>query len=236
MPRNKFLAPGITAYSRNKVYAKKALYKRKKTAIEKSTAKPPTTKTVSIGGDKNGGQRVVPLEKAPRFYPAEDVPHPKKSRKLNKPTKLRSSITPGTVLILLSGRFRGKRVVFLKQLPSGLLLVTGPFKINGVPLRRVNQAYVLATSTKIDISTCSFEKFDDTYFKREKEAKKKSTEEEFFDQKQKTKKTVPEVRLTDQKDIDGGIVASLKKVPDLADYLASRFTLTKGQHPHKMVF
>ncbi|CAJ0922340.1 15840_t:CDS:10 [Entrophospora sp. SA101] len=216
-------------YSRNKVYAKKALYKRKKTAIEKSTAKPPTTKTVSIGGDKNGGQRVVPLEKAPRFYPAEDVPHPKKSRKLNKPTKLRSSITPGTVLILLSGRFRGKRVVFLKQLPSGLLLVTGPFKINGVPLRRVNQAYVLATSTKIDISTCSFEKFDDTYFKREKEAKKKSTEEEFFDQEQKTKKTVSEVRLTDQKDIDGGIVASLKKVPDLADYLASRFTLTKDE-------
>lgn len=72
------------------------------------------------------------IMQAPRFYPAEDVKTPLKRRAVKKATKLRSSITPGTVLILLAGRFKGKRAVFLKQLPSGLLLVTGPFKINGV--------------------------------------------------------------------------------------------------------
>ena len=72
------------------------------------------------------------LEQAPRFYPAEDVKTPLKRRNVKKAAKLRSSITPGTVLILLAGRFKGKRAVFLKQLPSGLLLVTGPFKVNGV--------------------------------------------------------------------------------------------------------
>jgi ribosomal protein L14E/L6E/L27E len=108
-------------------------------------------KEVVIGGEKNGSKRLVPASKAPRYYPAEDAPQPKKTRRVANPTRLRSSITPGTVLILLAGRFRGKRVVYLKQLDSGLLLVTGPFKINGVPLRRVNQAYVIATTTKVDL-------------------------------------------------------------------------------------
>ncbi len=154
-PRNRFLVPGIPRYSRSRVYAKKKLYARTKAKIPKTEPKVETTKTKDIQGSKNGGKRVIPLEKAPRFYPAEDVPRPKKSRKVHKPTKLRSSITPGTVLILLTGRYHGRRVVFLKQLKSGLLLVTGPFKVNGVPLKRVNQAYVIATSTKVDITSCS---------------------------------------------------------------------------------
>lgn len=103
--------------------------------------------------------------KAPRFYPAEQEPKPLSHRVVHKPTKLRASITPGTVLILLSGRFKGRRVVFLGQLPSGLLLITGPFKLNGVPVRRVNQAYVLATSTKLQLPKLDLAKFTDKYFK-----------------------------------------------------------------------
>lgn len=113
------------------------------------------------------------------WYPADDEhKHYKKSPKV-KTAKLRKGITPGSVLVLLAGRFRGRRVVFLKQLPSGLLLVTGPYKVNGVPLKRVNQTYTLTTSTKVDIKGADVSKIDDALFKKEKSAKK-AGESKFF--------------------------------------------------------
>ena len=153
MARSHDIAPHVGRLSRSQVYAARGLYKGLKES-DKSDDSEITSEYVekSIAGDKNGGKRLVPTTKAPRFYPAEDVCKPKKSRKSPHSPSLRSSIIPGTVLILLAGRYRGKRVIFLKQLASGLLLVTGPFRINGVPLRRVNQAYVIATSTTIDVS------------------------------------------------------------------------------------
>ena len=114
------------------------------------------------------------------WYPAEDQ---KAQIKRRKPTtaKLRKSIKPGSVLILLSGRFRGRRVVFLKQLKSGLLLVTGPYKINGVPLKRVNQAYTMTTSATVDIKGVNVSNIEDDFFKREKKASKSAEEKLFAD-------------------------------------------------------
>ena len=118
------------------------------------------------------------MVKAFKWYPGDDEKKQFKRRKI-APTKLRKGIEAGRVLILLAGRFRGKRVVFLKQLKSGLLLVTGPYKINGVPLRRVNQVYTMSTSTKVDIKGVDVTKIDDELFKREKQAKK-TQEDKFF--------------------------------------------------------
>lgn len=59
----------------------------------------------------------------------------------------------------------------------------GPYAINGVPLRRVNQAYVIATSTKIDISGVQVPAtINDAYFAKAKKAATKKTEQEFFEE------------------------------------------------------
>jgi len=169
-----------------------------------------------------------------RWYAADDVKVPLKSNKKAGKPKLRKSLTAGTVVIILAGRFRGKRVIFLKQLESGMLLVTGPYKINGVPLRRVNSAYVLATSTKVDVSSADVAKIDDAFFAR-KETKKAKKSGEFIEEKKEKAPIAPE-RKSEQTRVDSTLSAAIKAVPNLYHYLNAKFSLTKGQKPHLLSF
>lgn len=152
--------------------------------------------------------------------------------------KLRSSITPGTVLILLTGRFAGRRVVFLKQLESGLLLVTGPYKVNGVPIKRVDQAYVIATKTKIDISSVKIdESITDATFKKA-ESKRAAKKVSMFAaaNAEENKAQVAAKRKALQASLDAQLVPVIKKTPMLKSYMATSFALKKGQTLHSMKF
>lgn len=167
-----------------------------------------------------------------KWYPTEDTKKEKKPEE-NNPTRLRGGIQSGQVLILLAGKNAGKRVVFLKQLESGLILVTGPYKLNGVPLKRIPQAYTIPTSTKVDVSGADFSSITDEYFKKEKKRQNKS-EEAFFAPEQK-KEQVPEFKKNTQKKLDGEIIGKIAD-PLVKKYLSTKFRLRNGMYPHALKF
>ncbi|KAF8820533.1 ribosomal protein RPL6 [Cardiosporidium cionae] len=248
---------------------------------------------------------------------------------------LRSSLVPGTVLIVLSGRYKGKRVVYLgptypktvnssakaiKRLPFGkralhagkvthgiakglkrnraitpqagklraaektkkaiakgqkgasavsttvtsygapMLIVAGPSVINGVPMRRMNPRYVIATSTRIDLSNMqeqleTLSTLPSSAFSLSKAEKRKllkeksSTKTGTFDDDASlfvTPETVGKKRSFDtpqgqaykdvQRAINKKLSATLKNDDLLKRYLQTDFSLRNGMYPHQMAF
>jgi len=224
--RNPEIIPGVRRHGRVAAGQRSGRYLHSKKG-DKRTAEQ-KSKAVAAKSAKQ-----VDIVKS-KFYSADDVAKPfRSSRSKKTPTILRKSLTPGAVLIILAGRFRGKRVVYLKQLQSGLLLVTGPYKINGVPLRRINQAYVLATSTRLDVSKVDVSKLDDAFFA--KDAAAKTAKKEFLGKEEK-KVELPAVRKTEQARVDAALKPIIAAVPTLSHYLNAKFTLTNGQKPHLLKF
>ncbi|KAJ7691890.1 60S ribosomal protein L6E, partial [Mycena rosella] len=99
-----------------------------------------------------------------------------------------------------------------------------------VSLRRVNQAYVIATLTKLELDGFKVdEKINDTYFAKTATKGLRSAEAEFFEGgKPKAKEVFPESKSADQKEVDKAILASVKKTEKLAKYLKASWGLSKG--------
>merc|ERR1712066_423467 len=241
-------------YGRSRMYSKRALWRMRAvrqqaknereeavTIRVKKTEPKEVYKIKPIGGEKNGGTRKVRIHKLPARYATESL-RQKQVRKPRKPkiTKLRKSLTPGRVCIVVASAHKGKRVVFLKQLDSGLCLVTGPFYLNRCPIRRISQRYLMATTTDVDISKVKIpEHVNDEYFRRVKSKSKKATDtEDIFTSTQK--KYVPsKERMHDTTVIDRQVMKCINRRKDgvqLVQYLCSNFGLQKHDHPHAMKF
>merc|ERR1712033_73807 len=235
--RNYALASGVYRFGKGKMYHKKALYKKIKRQVPKKVAKSaPAFIEKPIGGDKDGGKRMVRVKKLPAYYAPELKGKKSTSKNFFSKQKrsLRPSLTPGTVCIVLAGVHKGKKTIFLKQLSSGLCLITGPHFINGCPMRRINQNFLIATATKLDISAVKVpEKINDAYFRRIKTKRPKKEEGDIFEKK--TEEYIPsEQRKADQAKVDEQIIAAIKAREDkktMFGYLGTMFGLRNGQYP-----
>ena len=184
---------------------------------------------------KNNADANKALKLKKNWYPVSDLKsHFKRKCKVPKKGHISTELVPGQVVILLSGRFRGRRVVFLKKLESNLLLVTGPYKYNGVPLKRVNAAYVLPTNTKLNVDGKVADSIKDEFFKKIEIERKE--EKDFFVEEAEKKKRVTEERTKAQNTVDTVVKKAVDEVPMMKEYLKNRFALKSGDKPHLMKF
>merc|ERR1712087_932719 len=189
-----------------------------------------------MGLDKNWGE--VRKINRNKWYPFNIKSIKRTPSKL---CKLRQGLTPGTVLILLVGPYRGRRVIFLKQLKkSGHLAVTGPLAINGVPLRRVGQKFVIITSTKIDISKVDTTKITDYFFNKGTPLRKlwklKKNKRKLYNIKKKKIEANRVNKKEMQLAVDKGILEELQGEYLMKKYLAAYWSIIPGEPPHAIKF
>ena len=103
-------------------------------------------------------------------------------------------------------------------------------------MRRLNQAYVIATSTQVDVSKVDVSKIDDAFFVRKADKKAASKDGEGFFAKDSAKPVVSAARKAETARIDAALSAVVKATPELKNYLGAKFTLTREQKPHQLKF
>ena len=184
---------------------------------------------------KKNAEENKSLKLKKNWYPISNFKkHFRRQCKKPKASHISAPLTPGQVVIILSGRFRGRRVVYLKKLESNLLLVTGPYKYNGVPLKRVNAAYVLPTNTKLKVNAEVAKGIDKAFFEKVDIPREK--EEDFFVDEKKRKERITENRKKMQNEVDTAVKKAVDEVPMMKEYLRNRFALKNGDKPHLMKF
>uniref|UniRef100_U5EWM6 Large ribosomal subunit protein eL6 n=1 Tax=Corethrella appendiculata TaxID=1370023 RepID=U5EWM6_9DIPT len=239
--KNRDLGNGIQRFSRAKQYRRKRIFVLKTTKkVRPEKPKVAITVVKKIGGAKNGGERIVRLQKPKAYYATKNFVQKRPAKRCfkNHPRYIRQSLKPGVVLILLAGRHKGKRVVLLKSLQSGLLLVTGPFEYNSCPMRRISQRYVIATKTSVDLKDFKLPAhINDGYFKRIPKRKNRGEIDIFA--KKEEKYVASAQRKADQKVVDEQVYKAIKAHKEyqiLKRYLKSMFSLRSNHYPHRMKF
>lgn len=124
----KLLANGVSSQSRSERYHSSGLWALKAKnggkwpAAKAATVQAPRSTTVTKETKKSGKRTVVRPRAARRF---SEVPEARQTKSAPRVPTLRPSIVPGRVAIVVAGKYQGHRVIVLKALPSGLVVIAG---------------------------------------------------------------------------------------------------------------
>lgn len=88
------------------------------------------------------------------YYPVDDVPcYVQKimDMRKKKPRKRRMDLLPGVVVVVMSGPYANRRVIYLRQLDDYKAACIGPLSINGIPLFTIDERFLFKTTVVLQI-------------------------------------------------------------------------------------
>jgi len=240
-PLSASLAAGKLRYSKAEIYKVAAFRKlmRNHGKIPGPARKIVTYVEKEI--EKDGKKMMVKTTKLlAKKMPMGDIPMPRKGKLHSH--KLRKSITPGTIGIILKGPQKTRRVVFIKQVESGLMIVANP--VAGLEPTTVDSRYFLSTKVKLDISGVKVpEEMVHSHFHNKAERRKAYLKARragtvLGELELKPKGFTDEQKAINKK-LDDQLIPVIQKHADgavLENYMKAKFTLTHRDFPHRMVF
>lgn len=118
----------------------------------------------------------------------------------------RVDLTPGDIVVVLEGAYTGKKVVFIKQLPECMSLVSGISSINGVSAFKIDERYLFKLSAKVDLpSSISIDASN------------------VFESKMNEPEKIDAEPSKQEAELEKSILAVVSKIPYMKAYLAEQF-------------
>jgi large subunit ribosomal protein L6e len=133
----------------------------------------------------------------------------KKLAKQSQRTR-RTDLETGMIAVVCEGIYESKKVFYLKGLDDNLVLCAGIRDVNGVPFFKIDESYLLATSTRIPINVNEVTVKEDEVPLITKDKSIEIMEVEYSDKMNKIEKT---------------LLDEVKKVEYLKAYLSAPFEI-----------
>ncbi|AEA38705.1 60S ribosomal protein L6B (nucleomorph) [Cryptomonas paramecium] len=83
----------------------------------------------------------------------------------------------GSIVIISFGKLRGKKAIILRTTKCQMFVISGPFSLNGISIRRIKPGHIITTRNRLDVDSVNTRIFDDEYFIFLKKSRKRGNQD-----------------------------------------------------------